>query len=48
MMSDAEQELLELAERLSAPVATTISGKGSINEDHPLARRRRRLQRRHA
>ena len=37
MMSEAEPELLELAERLSAPVATTISGKGSINEDHPLA-----------
>jgi acetolactate synthase-1/2/3 large subunit len=37
VISGAENELLALAERLSAPVATTISGKGSINEEHPLA-----------
>ena len=37
VIAGAEEELLNLAERLSAPVATTISGKGSINELHPLA-----------
>ncbi len=36
--SEAEGELVELAERLSVPVATTIS-EGSIGEDHPLAER---------
>jgi acetolactate synthase-1/2/3 large subunit len=32
VLSGAESELAELAEKLSAPVATTISGKGSIDE----------------
>jgi acetolactate synthase-1/2/3 large subunit len=37
VISGAQDELLELALRLSAPVATTISGQGSISEDHELA-----------
>jgi acetolactate synthase-1/2/3 large subunit len=37
VISDAHQELVRLAERLSATVATSISGKGSIPESHPLA-----------
>jgi acetolactate synthase-1/2/3 large subunit len=37
VLSGAESDLLELAEKLSAPVATTISGKGSIDERHRLA-----------
>ncbi|HEV8096599.1 MAG TPA: thiamine pyrophosphate-binding protein [Burkholderiales bacterium] len=37
LSSGAEEELLRLAERLSAPVATTISGRGAISEEHPLA-----------
>ena len=32
VLSGAEQELLSLAEKLSAPVTTTVSGKGSIDE----------------
>src|SRR5712671_8200009 len=32
VLSGAETELAELAEKLSSPVATTISGKGSIDE----------------
>src|SRR3954462_4905641 len=30
VLSNAEAELVELAQKLSAPVATTVSGKGSI------------------
>jgi acetolactate synthase I/II/III large subunit len=37
VIAGAEADLSKLAERLCAPVATTISGKGSINEEHPLA-----------
>jgi acetolactate synthase-1/2/3 large subunit len=37
VIAGAEGELQELAEKLSAPVATTISGQGSISEEHPLA-----------
>jgi acetolactate synthase I/II/III large subunit len=37
VIAGAEADLLKLAARLSAPVVTTISGKGSISELHPLA-----------
>ncbi|MBE0626228.1 MAG: thiamine pyrophosphate-binding protein [Burkholderiales bacterium] len=37
VISGAEQELIACAERLGAPVATTISGQGSIGDAHALA-----------
>ncbi len=33
--SEAEQELVELAERLGAAVLTSLQGKGAVPEDHP-------------
>ena len=37
ILAGAEGGLIRLVEQLEIPVATTISGKGSIPEDHPLA-----------
>jgi acetolactate synthase-1/2/3 large subunit len=37
VIAGAEAELADCAGALGAPVATTISGKGAIAEDHPLA-----------
>jgi acetolactate synthase I/II/III large subunit len=36
-LSRARAELAAVAERLGAPVATTVSGKGAFPEDHPLS-----------
>src|SRR5262245_14013444 len=35
--SQAEREVVELAEKLSIPVATSLNGKGTIADDHPLS-----------
>jgi acetolactate synthase-1/2/3 large subunit len=37
VIAGADAPLRALAERLDAPVATTVSGQGAIGEDHPLA-----------
>lgn len=37
VLSGAEAALARVAERLGLPVATTVSGQGSIAETHPLA-----------
>ena len=37
VIAGAEAELLMLAEHFAIPVATSVSGQGSIAEDHPLA-----------
>ena len=37
VVSGAQAELQALAQRLQAPVATTISGQGAMPETHPLA-----------
>ena len=37
VISGAEAELVALAEALGAPVATSVSGQGSIADDHPLS-----------
>ena len=36
LLSGAERELLELAERTETPVALTLLGKGAVPEDHAL------------
>jgi acetolactate synthase-1/2/3 large subunit len=35
--SSADAEIIELAERLGIPVATSLAGKGIISEQHPLS-----------
>jgi len=37
IISNASEELVQVAELVGSPVVTTLNGKGSIPEDHPLA-----------
>jgi acetolactate synthase-1/2/3 large subunit len=37
VQADADRELVELAERLCAPVVTTFAGRGVVPPDHPCA-----------
>ncbi|MDB5865644.1 MAG: ilvB [Betaproteobacteria bacterium] len=37
MWSQAQREVVELAEKLQIPVATSLNGKGTILDTHPLA-----------
>jgi acetolactate synthase I/II/III large subunit len=37
VLSAAESELLDVARKISAPIATTVSGKGSVDERSPYA-----------
>ncbi len=37
VLGNASTELIRLAEKLGAPVLTTVSGKGAIPDDHPLS-----------
>jgi acetolactate synthase-1/2/3 large subunit len=37
ILSNASEELQRVAETILAPVATSLMGKGSISEDHPLS-----------
>jgi acetolactate synthase I/II/III large subunit len=37
VLSQAEGELLDVAQKIGAPIATTVSGKGSIDERSPYA-----------
>lgn len=37
IISNASEELVQVAELIGAPVITTLNGKGAIPEDHPLS-----------
>ncbi|MBO6899999.1 MAG: hypothetical protein JJ864_01520 [Rhizobiaceae bacterium] len=37
MISGAAREIVSLAEKLNAPLATTMTGRGTVADDHPLS-----------